>query len=165
MDETAQEDYLAGDATFVAQRAALLQQLADQESALNSDVDNYGLDVEKTMRNLGLRGGRFDATKDVFEGGEWNPDDRIGAYGMSFGNQENDFGARGMLDSSGYDRSFGDLNTSFNRQKGDVVDALGTFVRGANQRKTEAKNNSQADERRARADAIARRAANLGLSI
>lgn len=165
MDKSAQEDYLSGDATFVAQRAALLQQLADQESALNRDVDDYGLDTEKTMRNLGLRGGRFMADKDVFEGGEWNPDDRIGAYGMSFGNQENDFGARGMLDSSGYDRAFGDLNTSFNRQKGDIIDALGTFVRNANQRKTEARNTNQADVTRARADAIARRAANLGLAI
>lgn len=165
LDAQAQEDYLAGDATFVAQRAALIQQLADQEASLESDIDNYGIDTEKTMRNLGWRGGKYDPKENKFGGGNWDPEDRIGAYGMAFGNQENDFAARGMLDSSGYDRAFGDMNTSFNRQRGDVMDALGTFLRNAEQRRGEFRNNKESDERRARADAIARRAASLGIGI
>lgn len=162
-----QTDYLAGDGTFAAQQAALQRQLEDEEAAADRESNDFGQEILRTLRNMGFMGANFkaDDAKDQYavEGGGFDAENRLGAYGQAFGNQENDFASRGMLDSSGYDRGFGDLRNSFDQQRGDVMDSFTTFMNNAMGRRKEARNTNVSDVGRAKADAIARRAATLGL--
>jgi len=153
LSEQEQNDYLKGDATYVAQSGALEQELKNLIAELGLQRTNYNTDFNSALSNLG-----WDTKTNSFD-----PRNLLGAYGASYSNQENDFAGRGMLDSSAYAQALENLGTSFNKQKGDLETARGNFLRELETRETGAKNTHTQDLQRARADAIARRAAREGL--
>jgi hypothetical protein len=148
-----QTDYLKGDATYVAQQAALQSELQNLLSELALQRTNYDADHNNALRNLGWSQERND----------FDPENPLGAYGAAYNNQENDFASRGMLDSSAFSEALTNLDTSFDKQLGDINSARTRFGSELDMRKQSAENTRKQDEQRARADAIARRAASLGL--
>lgn len=153
LSEAERTDYLKGDATYTAQQSALEQELQNLIAELGLQRTNYQTDYTSALSNMG-----WNQDQNSFD-----PKNLLGAYGASYANQENDFANRGMLDSSGYANALTNLNTSFDKQKGDLDNSRSNFLRELQTRETGARNTNTQDIQRARADAIARRAAREGL--
>lgn len=153
LSEKEQTDYLAGDATYSAQEAALQTELENLMAELAMQRTNYETDYNSALTNLGWN----------TETESFDPNNMLGAYGMSFNNQQNDFAGRGMLDSTAYANALTDLGTSFDRQRGDLSNAQSNFMRELDTRQEGAERTNVQDLQRARADAIARRAAREGI--
>lgn len=153
LSEADQKAYLNSDATYMAQEGSLKQELENLIAELALQRKNYGAEHGNTLRNLG-----WSQELNAFD-----PNNALGAYGMAFGNLQDDFASRGMLDSSAFAEGLGNLNTSFNNQLSDINNAKTRFEGELTTREQGARQSHTQDLNRARADAIARRAAKLGL--
>lgn len=152
-DPNKKEDWVSGDATYTAQKSALQQELENLLAEIALQRTNYTTDYTNALSNLGWND----------ETDSWDPNNELGGYGQSYNNQQNDFANRGMLDSSAYARALENLTTSFNKQKGDLGQARSNFFNELDLNKTNAQKSNTQDLQRARADAIARRAAREGI--
>ncbi len=148
-----EEDYLAGDAGFQTQQSAL--QGALQRFLADTDFQrkNYTTDYGKSLRELGYDEG----TK------AWNWNDQLTAAGKGYQSQLNDFGARGMLQSSGYADAFKDLQRLLGQQYDSMASAKNTFMTDLDNQTANYKAENTASQQAARAEALARRAAQYGL--
>lgn len=177
------EEYLAADSIFQAQKnalqAALDAYLADTAAQRGTYNTNYG----ESLRKLGFTGdqgaldkAKWDATENNGQGRweddkgnplnaniSWNQTDRNTASGRGFENNLNDFASRGMLQSSAYQRAYNNLQRQLNEQlastAGNRQTALSEFDRGDAAKKAE-KTTSEAN---ASQEALARIKAAYGI--
>lgn len=162
-----EEDYLKGDSAYQAQLSALQKALADFSADNTAQQGKYQTSYDDSLRGLGWQNGMADdpMTADVDETtqGGWNFNDQNTAAGRSYQNQLNDFAGRGMLQSSGYGTALDGLTRSLNDQHSSMDTAKQSFFDDlARQLSTETNQNTMSTQQ-AKADAIARRAAQYGL--
>lgn len=148
-----EEDYLAGDSGYQTQLSALTGAL--QRYLADSDFQRktYQTDYERSLKDLGYDEG----TK------AWNWNDRLTASGRGYQNQLDDFGSRGMLQSSGYADAFAELQRMLGQQYDGMSQARTTFNTDLDNQVANYKAENTASQQAARAEAIARRAAQYGL--
>ena len=148
-----EEDYLAGDSGYTTQLSAL--QSALQRYIADSDFQrkNYETDYGKSLRDLG-----YDEGKKA-----WNWTDQLTASGRGYQNQLNDFGARGMLQSSGYADAFNELQRMLNQQYDSLSNAKTTYMTDLDNQIANYKGENTSSQQAARAEALARRAAQYGV--
>lgn len=161
------EDWLSGDSAYQAQLAALLKALADSEADFTSQRTRYDTDYNDALRSLGWINEVADDpnTVDVNEGrpGAWNFQDLNTASGRAFTNQQNDFASRGLLQSSLYGTALDNLQRSLNDQLGSINTGRTNFLDDLTKQQTAAKNENTLAQQQARAEALARRSAGLGI--
>lgn len=147
------EDYLAGDSGYQTQLSAL--QGALQRFLADSDFqrNTYNTDYGKSLRELGYDEG----TK------AWNWNDKLTASGRGYQNQLDDFAGRNMLQSSAYADAFGELQRMLGQQYDSMSTAKGTFMTDLDNQIANYRAESTANQQAARAEALARRAAQYGL--
>lgn len=144
-----EEDYLAGDAGYQTEYSAL--QSALQRFLADADFQrtNYNTDYSQSLRDLGYDEGNK----------AWNWNDKLTASGRGYQNQLDDFGARGMLQSSGYADAFQELQ----RLLGQQYDALSSnktrFMGDLDNQTANYRAENTANAQAARAEALQRRAA------
>ena len=148
-----EEDYLAGDSGYTTQLSAL--QSALQRYIADSDFQrkNYETDYGKSLRDLG-----YDEGKKA-----WNWTDQLTASGRGYQNQLNDFGARGMLQSSGYADAFNELQRMLGQQYDSLSSAKTTYMTDLDNQLANYKGENTSSQQAARAEALARRAAQYGV--
>lgn len=146
-----EEDWLAQDAEFNDQRAALEREYQNLVAQLTKQRGDYELDTNNSLRNLGW-------TDDG-----WNQTDKMTGYGNAFQNQLGDFASRGMLDSSLYGTAMNDLNRGFDQQRGDIDTALQRFIQGITMDQSQAEATKTQGITAAQRQALARMAASQGL--
>lgn len=156
-----EEDYLAGDAGYKAQLASLMKALSMYTADDTAQRTRYETDYGDALKNLGWTPDNAE-TEDVNESA-WNWEDQNTASGRANQNQLNDFASRGMLQSSGYARANNDLQRSFNDQLGGVNRARTDFLGQRDRDLSAYKNENTSASQQARAEALARRAAQYGL--
>ena len=148
-----EEDYLAGDSGYTTQLSAL--QSALQRYIADSDFQrkNYETDYGKSLRDLG-----YDEGKKA-----WNWTDQLTASGRGYQNQLNDFGARGMLQSSGYADAFNELQRMLGQQYDSLSGAKTNYMTDLDNQLANYKGENTSSQQAARAEALARRAAQYGV--
>ena len=148
-----EEDYLSGDAGYQTQLSALTGALQRYLADADFQRKNYETDYGKSLRDLGYDEGAK----------AWNWNDELTASGRGYQNQLDDFGARGMLQSSGYADAFQELQRMLNQQYESMSGAKTTFLNDLNNQTANYKAENTASQQAARAEALARRAAQFGL--
>lgn len=156
-----EEDYLGGDAGYQAQIAALMKALEMYSADDTAQRTRYETDYGDAIKQLGWTPDD-PKTADINESA-WNWDDQNTASGRANQSQLNDFASRGMLQSSGYARSKNDLQRSFNDQLGSTNRARTDFLGQRDRDLAAYKNENTSSSQQARAEALARRAAQYGL--
>lgn len=152
-----EEDYLAGDSGYQAQLAALIKALELYKSDDTAERTRYETDYSEGLRNLGWT--RDDPATEGVDESAWNWEDQNTASGRAYQNQLNDFASRGMLQSSGYGRAVNDLQRSFNDQLGSTNRARTDFLSQRDRDLAAYQNENTSASQQARAEALARRAA------
>lgn len=148
-----EEDYLAGDSGYQTQKSALQGALERFLADAQFQRTNYETDYGKSLRDLGYDEG----TK------AWNWNDELTASGRGYQNQLDDFGSRGMLQSSGYADAFSELQRLLGQQYDALSGAKTTFMTDLDNQTANYKAENTASSQAARAEALARRAAQYGL--
>lgn len=148
-----EEDYLSGDSGYQTQLSAL--QGALQRYLADSDFQktNYETDYGRSLRDLGYDEGAK----------EWNWNDQLTASGKGYQNQLDDFGSRGMLQSSGYANAFQELQRMLGQQYDAMAGAKNTFMTDLGNQTANFKAENTANQQAARAEALQRRAAQFAL--
>lgn len=148
-----EEDYLAGDSAYQAQVAALKGALERYQADVGLQRTNYANDYNSGLRDLG-----YDEANKA-----WNWDDTLTASGRAYQNQLNDFASRGMLQSQG----FADSNNDLQRMLGQQYDQMATnktnFLTELDRGLANFQGENVSSQQAARAEAIARRAAQYGI--
>lgn len=148
-----EEDYLAGDGSYQSQFAALKGALERYLADSDLQRTNYNTDYTSSLRDLGYDEGQK----------TWNWNDQLTASGKAYQNQLNDFASRGMLQSQGYADAATDLERMFNQQYQQTATNKTNFMTGLDRETANYKGENTAAQQAARAEAIARRAAQYGL--
>lgn len=160
-------DYLAGDAQYQAQLAALMKALQDTEADFGAQKGRYETDFGESLRGLGWTPEMADdpSTPTINEAapGAWNMQDQNTASGRALTNQQNDFASRGMLQSSLFGRANDDLMRSLNDQLGGMQTGRTSFLDDLARQQSAYKTDNTSQQQQARAEALARRAAGLSL--
>jgi hypothetical protein len=160
-------DYLAGDEGYQAQLAALMSALQNYDADITAQQGRYNTSYDDSLRSLGWQNGIEDdpATVDVNEQapGSWNFKDQNTAAGRSFQNQQNDFAGRGLLQSSLYAEANDNLTRSLNDQLTGMQTAKTGFLDDLSRQQTGYKQQNGAAVQQAKAEALARMAAQYGV--
>lgn len=152
-----EEDYLAGDGSFQAQLAALKGALERYTADASLQRTNYQTDYGSSLRDLGYTEGLDGAP------GQWNWNDQNTASGKSYQQQLNDFASRNMLQSQGYADAASDLERQLNQQYGQMATNKTNFMTDLDRQLANYSGENTAAVNAARAEAIARRAAQYGM--
>lgn len=155
------EEYLPTDSIYVSEAAGINADVQSLLDSLKRDRASYDVDFGGALRNLGWDLG--DKGLEDPSQGAWDQMDQTAAYGSAYNNQQNDFAGRGMLTSSFYGKALEDLLSSFDRQRGDLIGARQGQFDDWTAQEGEAKNQQRQGLDRAKASALARRAAGLSL--
>jgi hypothetical protein len=162
-----EEDYLAGDATYIAQLSALKNALDSYKADQAAQSSKYDVDYDTAVKQLGFNMGVDDpSTPDVNEAlttGTWNWADPLTAAGRAKASTTNDFSSRGQLQSSGYADALQNLERSLGQQNTALADSRTSFLGDLTRQGTQYQSQNTLAQQAARADAIARRAAQYGL--
>lgn len=126
--------YLAGDSTYQRQLASYAKSLSDFMADQGLAKTDYQTNYANTRRDIGLS--KTDALSDL----------------------ENDFAARGLLQSSMYNQGLGDLNQQYQNQYTDLDKARTSFLDQLTQDLSKYQNEQNVGKQNARAEAIRRRA-------
>ena len=148
-----EEDYLAGDSGFQTQQSALQAALQRFLADTEFQKTNYNADYGRSLKDLGYDEGQK----------SWNWNDKLTASGRGYQNQLDDFGNRGMLQSSGYADAFNELQRMLNQQYEGVSNAKNTWMKDLENQTANYKAENTANSQAARAEALQRRAAQFGL--
>lgn len=151
--EISEEDYLAGDGGFQAQSSALQSALERFLADSKFQRDTYDTDYKSSLRDLGYR----ESTDD------WNWLDPLTASGRGYQSQLDDFGARGMIQSSGFANAQEDLARTLRQQLGAMQTNRTTFEQDMNNQVANYKAENKVAQQAARAEALQRRAAGFSL--
>lgn len=177
------EEYLKADSVFQAQKnalqAALDAYLADTEAQKQTYNTNYG----ESLRKLGFTGdqgaldkAKWDATENNGQGRwedtegnpfagkiDWNQTDTNTASGRGFENALNDFAARGMLQSSAYQRAYNNLQRQLSEQLSSTAGAKQTAMGEFDRAQAAKKSEKTTSEATASQEALARIKAAYGI--
>ena len=148
-----EEDYLAGDSAYQTQFASLKAALERYKADQQLETSKYNTDYTTSLRDLGYDEG----TK------QWNWTDQLTAAGRAYQSQLNDFASRGMLQSQGYADANSDLQRLMTDQYGQMATNKTNFMTGMERALSNYKGENTSSQQAARAEAIARRAAQYGL--
>lgn len=149
------DDWLQGDSTYQAALAALKKTLTGYQTQYDTSKTNYDTDYNSSLKNLGWNQ----------DANNWNQEDDNTAYGRSYGNQQNDFAARDMLQSSFYGEALNNLLRQFNDQKGDLSTSRGRYMTDLSNTLGQQKNENDLARQQARAESIARKAAGISSTV
>lgn len=160
------DDFIKSDDVYLTEKAGIDKTLQGLLNELALARTNYDVDFGKTLRNLGWsapQGARAAnagplSIDDILSQGQWDESNRLGAFGMSTYNNVNDFAGRGLMQSSFYQRALEDLLSSFEQQRGDLVDARGQFLADSGRQEEQGRAEAELALARARQSAAARRA-------
>jgi hypothetical protein len=159
------QDYLAGDAQYQAQLAALMDALNQGNTDFEAQSSRYQTTFDDSLRQLGWGGERADdpATADVNEAqpGSWNRTDQNTASGRALNNQLNDFASRGMLQSSLFGTANDNLMRSLNEQLGSMQTGRQGFMDDIARQRAAFEQENLLNQQNAKAEALARRAAGI----
>lgn len=155
------EEYLPTDSIYVSEAAGINADVQALLDSLKRDRASYDVDFGAALRNLGWDLGEEGLSNPGQ--GQWRQQDMTGAYGSAYNNQQNDYAGRGMLTSSFYGKALEDLLSSFDRQRGDMIGARQRQFDDFTAQESEAETQKRQGLDRARASALARRAAGLSL--
>lgn len=148
-----EEDYLAGDDVYQATLSALMKQLQRFETDTDEQLQSRQLDYTKALSDLG------------WSDGNWDYQDTLTASGRAYQNLLNDFAARGMMQSSGYNDAQEDLTKSLEDQRTGIDTSNDRFKSDMERQLLNTREENTAAQQAARAEAIARRAASMGLGV
>lgn len=148
-----EEDYLAGDSAYQTQFAALKAALERYKADQQLERSKYETDYGTSLRDLGYDEGNK----------AWNWTDQLTAAGRAYQSQLNDFASRGMLQSQGYADANSDLQRLMNDQYGQMSTNKNNFMTGLERALANYQGENTSSQQAARAEAIARRAAQYGL--
>lgn len=146
-----EDEYLKTDGVYTSQQGALQSILDALKADTTAQGSEYDTSYAKNLKDLG-----WIEPKSAGEQGQWNTSDLLTAYGSSFKGNKDDFAARGLYDSSGYDLSNQNLNRSFNDQRTGMDTARKTFKDDLQRQVGAGEGEYAANLGRARADAIER---------
>lgn len=152
-----EEDYLAGDGSYQSQFAALKGALERYIADSDLQRTNYNTDYGTSLRDLGYTEGLEGAP------GKWNWDDVATTSGNAYQGQLNDYASRGMLQSQGYADAASNLERALNQQYGQIQTNKNNFMTDLDRQIANYKGENTSAQQAARAEAIARRAAQYGL--
>lgn len=152
-----EEDYLGGDSAYQTQLAALKGALERFVSDSDLQRNNYTTDYGRSLRDLGYSEGQAGAP------GKWNWEDQTTASGKAYQNQLNDFASRGMLQSQGYADASNDLQRMLDQQYQQTLTNKTNFMTDMDRQLANYKAENTSGQQSARAESIARRAAQYGL--
>lgn len=149
--------WLQQDATYNAQLAALMRALQNREAGFVQQRSAYDTDFNQGLHDLGWNPGVGGAP------GQWNMTDRLTTSGKANQSQLGDFASRGMLQSSGYGEAKDNLNRSLNMSLTDAERQRQNFLDSSQLDETTFKDQNLLQQQQAKADALARRAAQYGV--
>jgi len=154
-----EEDYLASgaDSAYTAQMAALQKALENQQADITAQQGKYNVDYGDSLKNLGWI--QDDPTTPDVNEGAWNFKDTATAAGRGFQNQQNDFAGRGLLQSSLYGEANDNLTRSLNDQLGGINTGKQNFMDDLTRQQNAFTADNGLSMQQAKAEAIARRAA------
>ena len=158
-----EEDYLANDSTYIAEKSGIDATLAAALAAFSRDRAAYDADFGGALRNLGWQFKDPNNWSDNPGAGSWREDDLTGAYGAAYNNQQNDFAGRNMMRSSFYGRALEDLLSSFDRQRNQMIASRSGQFNDWQAEEQGARDEARIGRDQARAAAMARRAAMYGI--
>lgn len=162
-----EEDYLAGDSAYQAQLAALTKALSDYQADQTNQNSQYDTQYNQGLASLGYQapGAGPDGVSGTGDDpGPWNFQDLNTSAGRSYDNQLNDFASRGELQSSGYGQALDNLTRSLNTQKGSMDTSRQGFEDNLASQLSSQQNQNTLSLQQAKADSIARRAAQYALT-
>lgn len=158
-----EEDYLANDSTYIAEKSGIDATLAAALAAFSRDRAAYDADFGGALRNLGWQFKDPNNWSDNPGAGSWREGDLTGAYGAAYNNQQNDFAGRNMMRSSFYGRALEDLLSSFDRQRNQMIASRSGQFNDWKAEEQGARDEARIGRDQARAAAMARRAAMYGI--
>lgn len=143
-----EEDFLASDAAYQAQMAALKKALENYLADTAAQKTKYNTSYDTSVKNLGWLGD---------EG--WNREDQNTSSGRAYQSLNNDFAGRGLLQSSAYGEAVDDLFRSLNDQYSAMNKDRTNFMDDLARQTSQFKNENTLSQQQARAESLARRAA------
>lgn len=132
--------FLAKDSTYLAQLAAMNKALADYRSQMGQSENQYNTDYASRVNDLNI-----------------NRDE-------SLNNQADDFASRGMYTSGVYGHDRSDLLGNFSRRQADMDTARSNYLSGLQSNYANFQGDQGVSMTQAKQDALARRAAQYGLT-
>lgn len=163
--QISEADWLAGDAAYNRQIAALQAALQNFLADQGASTTRYNTDFNEGVKQLGWKGRPAAEGDQKWEsvGGNWDETDNNTASGRAFTNQLNDFAGRGLLQSSLFGTARNDLQRSLNDQLNSVVTGRTNFLDDLVRQRTSYQQENENSSRSAREEALARMAASIGL--
>lgn len=163
--QISEEDYLAGDQSYIRQMAALKAAMENFLADQTAQTTKYNTDFNEGIRQLGWMGRPEASGANAYDstGGSWNETDANTASGRAFSNQLNDFASRGLLQSSLFGTARDDLSRSLNDQLKSVITGRTNFLNDLGRQKTAYQLENESGQRSAREEALARMAALIGV--
>lgn len=155
------------DASYIAQMAALAASKQNYETDFTNKTTQYNTQYADALRNLGFApaapGAKDNpATPGIDESkGQWLLNDLNSAAGRSYNSQKNDFGARGLLQSSLYATAMDNLMRSLNDQNTSLNNAKQSYLSGLSTDKAQFEAQNTYQQEQAKQDAMARVLAGL----
>lgn len=157
------DDWWNTDAAYQAQLGGINSNKTSALSNLAAQRQNYDTDLMTTLKNLGRSGANI-SQWDAGQGlGDWDASNQSGAYGQGKTNLRNDFASRGMGDSSFYVTANDQFDNDMNSQFQNLVNARGAFGKARGQEEADANTQWANALAAAKAESIARRAAQYGV--
>lgn len=141
------------DSAYMAEAAGINSDTQTLLDELKRQRGLYELDWKTALRNLGYDQGA----------GQWDRNNRLGAYYQATNNQQNDFASRGLMNSSLYANALADLEGSFGQQLGDLNAANLQDETGYKERVAAATTQKDNALKQARMNALARLTSGLSL--
>lgn len=155
-----EEDYLKGDSSYQATLSALLKQLSNFNTDIDTQLSNRKLDYSNALEQLGY-------IAPTAEGADpsWNYEDQLTAAGRAYQALLNDYASRGMIQSSAFGESQNDLSKTLNKQYEGLRTSNDQYIGDLTRQKTKAADENTAAQQAARAEAILRRSAQYGFGV
>lgn len=144
---------VASDATYQQQKAELLKALGDYQAQMQLGNSQYDTNYNDSLRHLGWNGQGFDRGN------------MQGLYGQALSDNQNDFGARGVMNSGLFANADSQLNNQFADRKTSADTARQQFIDTQNQGFTNYKGQNDLAMLAAQKEAAARLAAQYGVSL
>lgn len=154
-----EQDYLQ-EAQYLASISALDEALSKFQNQDKAERGRYDVDYKQGLDDLGWRDMDKQTAGDQM-GWDWN--DVLSASGRAYQNNVNDFASRDNIQSSAYGESIDQLSRSLDRQRGSMDTGRQNFMAERDEGFANYKGQDTAARNAAKADAIARLAAGLGI--
>lgn len=161
------DDWWGSDEAYISEGASLKNAMETALANLARQRASYDTDYTSTLKNLGWDWQGDDAGDlSNVAGGKWDPTNMLGVYGQGLNNMNNDFGSRGLMDSSFFGDAITNFNTDMNNQFNSANKARTSYMDEYGDKTGQglaARNEYQNALARAKAESLARRDAKYGI--